>query len=222
MITDSSDVLDLLKVVYTIYVFAAISLMLWFAKGVTNPEGKPRIVKPATFYMYVGVLITVGVSIHILTFNKIPWVETDFKRHTIEKDPSFDVSKQRYDIVVRQNKDKSSPNHGEQKFYLPKDRMNEKGQLVIECNKYVVFDVVSEDLTYGFGLFRQDGSMVAQMQVVPGSRNDLMWKFHKNGTYTIRSTEYSGPKGGRHMTIKDAVVVQGCKFDDAKSMIGGQ
>ena len=222
MIADSSDVLDLLKLVYTIYVFSVISLILWFAKGVTNPQGKPRIVKPATFYMYVGILITVGVSIHIFTFNKIPWVETDFKRHTIEKDPTFDPLKQKFDIVVRQNKDKSSPNHGEQKFYLPKDKMNQKGQLVIECGKYIVFDVVSEDLTYGFGLFRQDGSMVTQMQVVPGSRNDLMWQFHKNGVYDIRSTEYSGPKGGRHMTIKNAFVVKGCDKDDTRSMIGGK
>lgn len=219
---DSASVLGLLKLVYTIYVFAVMALMVWFARGVTNPKGKPRIVKPATFYMYVGLLIFVGVSIHIFTFNKIPWVETDFKRHTIEKDPSFDKSKQMYNIVVKQNKDKNSPNHGEQKFYLPQDRLNENGQLEIECGKYVVFDVVSEDLTYGFGLFRQDNSMVTQMQVVPGSRNDLMWQFHKNGTYHIQSTEYSGPKGGRHMKLTNAVVVKGCDVDDERSIIGGE
>jgi len=219
---DSAGVLELLKLVYTIYVFAVMALMVWFARGVTNPAGKPRIVKPATFYMYVGLLIFVGVSIHIFTFNKIPWVETDFKRHTIEKDPSFDKSKQMYNIVVKQNKDKSSPNHGEQKFYLPQERLNANGQLEIECGKYVVFDVVSEDLTYGFGLFRQDNSMVTQMQVVPGSRNDLMWQFHKNGTYHIQSTEYSGPKGGRHMKLTNAVVVKGCDVDDERSTIGGK
>ena len=219
---DSASVLGLLKLVYTIYVFAVMALMVWFARGVTNPAGKPRIVKPATFYMYVGLLITVGVSIHIFTFNKIPWVETDFKRHTIEKDPSFDKSKQMYNIVVKQNKDENSPNHGEQKFYLPQDRLNDDGQLEIECGKYVVFDVVSEDLTYGFGLFRQDNSMVTQMQVVPGSRNDLMWQFHKNGTYHIQSTEYSGPKGGRHMKLTNAVVVKGCDVDDERAMIGGK
>lgn len=219
---DSAGVLALLKVVYTIYVFAVLILMLWFAKGVTNPKGKPRIVKPGTFYMYVGLLITVGVSIHIFTFNKIPWVETDFKRHTIEKDPSFDKATQMFNIIAIQNKDKNSPNHGEQKFILPKDRMNADGMLEIECGKYIVFDVVSNDLTYGFGLFRQDGSMVTQMQVNPGSRNDLMWQFHKNGVYHIRSTEYSGAKGGRHMTIKNAVVVKGCDVDDSRSMLGGK
>ena len=219
---DSASVLGLLKIVYTIYVFAVMSLMIWFAKGVINPKGKPRIVKPATFYMYVGLLISIGVSIHIFTFNKIPWVETDFKRHTIEKDSSFDKSKQLFNILVKQNKDKASPNYGEQKFYLPQDRLNADGQMEIECGKYIVFDVVSNDLTYGFGLFRQDNSMVAQMQVVPGSRNDLMWQFNKNGTYHIQSTEYSGPNGGRHMKILNAVVVKGCDIDDERAMIGGQ
>jgi len=208
---DSASVLELLKLVYTIYVFAVMSLMLWFAKGVSNPAGKPRIVKPATFYMYVGLLISVGVSIHIFTFNKIPWVETDFKRHTIEKDPSFDKSKQLFNIVAKK-----------QKFYLPQDRLNEDGMLEIECGKYIVFDVKSEDMTYGFGLFRQDNSMVTQMQVGPGTRNDLMWQFNKNGTYHIQSTEYSGPKGGYHMKINNAVVVKGCDVNDVRSMVGGK
>jgi len=218
---DSADVLGLLIVVYTIYVFSVIILIAWFAQGVTNPEGKPRIVKPATFYMYVGLLITVGVSIHIFTFNKIPWVETDFKRHTIEASPDFDKSTQRFDIVVGQNKDKDSAEYGKQAFVLPADRLNADGQMEIECGKYIVFDVVSQDLTYGFGIFRQDNSMVAQMQVGPGSRNDLMWQFHKNGVYNIQSTEYSGPKGGLHMKMKNVIVVKGCDVDDSRSMIGG-
>lgn len=208
---DSADVLGLLKIVYTIYVFAVMSLMVWFAKGVSNPKGKPRIVKPATFYMYVGLLISVGVSIHIFTFNKIPWVETDFKRHVIEKDPSFDKSKQMFNIVAE-----------DQKFILPSSKLNSDGQMEIECDKYIVFDVESKDLTYGFGIFRQDNSMVAQMQVVPGSRNDLMWQFHKNGTYHILSTEYSGPKGGRHMKLTNAIVVKGCDVDDKRAMTGGK
>ena len=214
---DSAGVLGLLKIVYTIYVFTIIALMLWFAKGVVNPEGKPRIVKPATFYTYVGVLIFIGVSIHIFTFNKIPWVEIDFKRHTIENSKEFDKSKQLFNIIAIQNKET-----GEQKFVLPKDKLNDKGQMVVPCGEYVVFDVVSNDITYGFGLFRQDDSLVTQMQVNPLSRNDLMWKFPKNGIYDIRSTEYSGPKGGRHMTLKKAILVTGCDRDDELSKIGGE
>ena len=88
-------------------------------------------------------------------------------------------------------------------FILPSDK------LIIECNDLVNFEVTSNDLTYGFGLFRQDNSMLFQMQVVPGHRNDILWKFEKSGTYTIRSTEYSGPKG-ISMIVKDAVQVVGC------------
>ncbi len=51
----------------------------------------------------------------------------------------------------------------------------------------------SHDLVYGFGLFRQDGTMVMQMQVNPGSRNDILWTFLHNGEFDLTSTEYSGP-----------------------------
>jgi cytochrome c oxidase subunit 2 len=86
------------------------------------------------------------------------------------------------------------------KFTLPETTLN------INCNEKVLFSVLSNDLTYGFGLFRQDNSMVFQMQVVPGHPNDILWQFDKPGVYTIRSTEYSGP-AGVDITLKDAVIV---------------
>ncbi len=55
--------------------------------------------------------------------------------------------------------------------------------------------MTSKDLTYGFGLFRQDNSMLFQMQVLPGHVNDILWVFDRPGVYTIRSTEYSRPAG---------------------------
>lgn len=63
--------------------------------------------------------------------------------------------------------------------------------------------MTSSDLTYGFALFRDNHSMVTQMQVVPGHENNLLWTFEENGTYSIRSTEYSGPAG-------DGMVGAGC------------
>ena len=85
-------------------------------------------------------------------------------------------------------------------FQLPEDKLEMK------VGKIVVFDVTSKDLTYGFGIFRQNNSMVCQMQVVPGHKNDLMWKFEEPGVYTIRSTEYSGPKG-HQMILNDVIIV---------------
>lgn len=182
--TDSIAVLGVMKVVYTIYTLAIMSLFAWFAYSLTA-ESKPKGFIRIPFYGYIALLVFVGVSIHILTFNKIPWVEMDLKRAQIKPDKTFNI------IVEKQ------------KFILPSER------LMINCNEKVLFNVDSKDLTYGFGLFRKDNSMLFQMQVVPGSKNDLLWQFGKNGVYTIRSTEYSGPVGG--MVVKDAVEVQGCK-----------
>jgi cytochrome c oxidase subunit 2 len=47
------------------------------------------------------------------------------------------------------------------------------------------------------------------MQVVPGHNNDVLWEFTKDATYSIRSTEYSGP-AGYQMVVEDAVRVTGC------------
>jgi len=195
--TDSVAVLGMLKIVYTMYTLSVMSLIAWFAFNISRPTGKPAAVKPSVFYSYVGVLITVGVSIHILTFNQIPWVEDDFKRDTIKETKKITT----IDIVVKDHK-----------FILPSEK------IILPCHEYVLFNVESKDLTYGFGLVRQNYSLVTQMQVVPGSKNDLMWKFHKNGVYTITSTEYSGPLGA-HMNVENAVEVRGCESDDPYSVL---
>ena len=166
---DSALVLKGQTIAYTCYTVVIMLVMAWFALRVTRP-GKSK-VNPALFYTFVGFLTVLGVSLHIITYNTIPWSEMDLKRHEITADQSFAI-----DVA----------NHA---FILPQEKM------VIEVGQIVEFDVTSKDLTYGFGVFREDQSMVFQMQVVPGHRNDILWKFLKPGLYTIRSTEYSGPKG---------------------------
>ena len=154
--------------------------MGWFALRITK-EGKSK-VKPVLFYTFVGFLTVLGVSLHIITYNTIPWAEMDLNRHEITPDKSFAI-----DVA----------NH---EFFLPDEKM------VVTVGEIVEFDVTSLDLTYGFGVFREDNSMVFQMQVVPGHRNDILWKFLKPGNFTIRSTEYSGPKGVA-MIVENAVEV---------------
>ncbi len=192
---DSIDVLFTLKVVYTIYVIIAISLIGWFATRVTR-AGSAKGPKPAIFYTYIGVLVVLGTGLHFLTYNLVPWVPIDLNRDKLETHKMYHYTFKDHKIIPKEH------------------------PVYVECGKKVVFDVVSEDLTYGFGIFRQNNSMVTQMQVVPGSRNDLMWEFHKNGTYYIRSTEYSGPKGAQ-MILEDAIVVRGCDEDDHHAMKEG-
>ena len=195
---DSIDVLATLKLVYGIYAFIAISLIAWFGYRITKPKDHDAGAKPALFWTYVVVLVLVGTGLHVLTYNAVPWVPIDLKRADITADEVFDITYQDHQMSFS-----SFP-------------------MRVGCGEHVVFNAISNDLTYGFGIFRTDHTLVAQMQVVPGSRNDLMWKFEKNVTYYIRSTEYSGPKGAR-MIARDAIVVTGCDQDDVRAVaMGGQ
>lgn len=69
-----------------------------------------------------------------------------------------------------------------------------QGGVQVKVNEVVQFVATSKDVTYGFGVFRPDGTMVFQMQVLPGYENKITWKFDAPGTYDVRSTEYSGPR----------------------------
>jgi cytochrome c oxidase subunit II len=178
---DSITVLTGQTLAYTLYVLAMMALMAWFAYRVTR-QGQGEGVKPVIFYSFVGFLVVCGVSLHIITYNTIPWAPLDLNRSRIPADRTFT-------ITVEQHK-----------FTLPAERLE------IACNEKVLFNVVSKDLTYGFGLFRADNSMVFQMQVLPGRVNDILWQFDRPGVYSIRSTEYSGP-AGIGMIERDAVVV---------------
>ncbi|MEM0481543.1 MAG: hypothetical protein QXM16_01455 [Nitrososphaerota archaeon] len=90
-------------------------------------------------------------------------------------------------------------------FHLPET------PIVIPANTPVEFVVISGDLVYGFGVFRKDGSMVFQMQVVPKPYvNRIVWVFDEPGAYDIRSTEYSGPQHP-WMFVPDAIIVEGGK-----------
>ncbi len=182
---DSSVVLFGQTLAYTLYCLAMISVMAWFSYRVSHGEGASP-VKPVVFYSFVGFLAALGVSLHIVTYNTIPWSAMDLRRGDYAADRTFSV------------------NVADHEFHLPDEK------LTINCGETVLFDVTSSDLTYGFGLFRKDHSMVFQMQVVPGHRNDLLWHFDRPGVYSIRSTEYSGPRGAS-MIVENAVEVGACE-----------
>jgi len=167
---DSNMVLTGQTFAYTFYVLAIMLLMGWFAYKVTKNEGSKEI-KPSLFYSLVTSLVLLGVSLHIVTHETIPWKPLDLNRADIKADKTFNIKV------------------ADHKFILPSEK------LIINTNDKVMFNVISEDLTYGFGLFREDNTMMFQMQVLPGHNNDILWYFDRPGVYTIRSTEYSGPKG---------------------------
>ncbi len=183
--SNSLELLSFHWVVYSIYSFMIISVVAWFAYNLTKKEKAKPIVR-IPFYTYMAFLVAGGVGHHIFTYNTVPWVSEDMTRHEISADQTFNITIKKH------------------LFTMPDEK------IVIECGQHVLFDVVSEDLTYGFGLFRKDHTMVTQMQVNPGSKNDLMWTFNHDGVFDLMSTEYSGPAGNA-MFIANAVEVRGCE-----------
>jgi cytochrome c oxidase subunit 2 len=89
---------------------------------------------------------------------------------------------------------------GEYEIRLP------PGGIEARVGEYVEFVATSDDVTYGLGVFRQDNTMVFQMQVLPGRENHIVWKFQEPGIYDVRSTEYSGPRHSE-MYVPDAIRV---------------
>ncbi len=183
--SNSIELLQFHWMAYTIYSFMIISVIAWFAYNLTKKE-KAKAVVRIPFYTYMAFLVAGGVGHHIFTYNTVPWVSEDLTRHEITPDKTYHIS------IAKHH------------YSMPKEK------ILIACGEKVMFDVVSSDLTYGFGLFRKDGSMVTQMQVNPGSKNDLLWTFNHNGVFDLMSTEYSGPAGNA-MFVPDAVEVRGCQ-----------
>jgi len=190
--TNSLELLAFHNVAYSIYAGMIISIIAWFGYNLTRSHKADSVVR-VPFYAYIAFLVAGGVGHHIFTYNTIPWVSQDITRHSITPDVSYD-----FEITKHTWK-------------LPQEK------ITIECGQQVMFNVKSNDLVYGFGLFRQDGTMVMQMQVNPGSRNDLLWTFLHNGVFDVTSTEYSGPRqyseDGKKdlMKIEDYIEVVGCK-----------
>lgn len=115
-------------------------------------------------------LIAIAVAFNALTLSPlIPWQEWLLWSRP---EPS-----QRVEIEI-----------GENRFHLPAQPIR------LQAGEFVEFSAHSSDVTYGLGVFRSDGTLVFQMQVLPGYPNRLVWKFDTPGRYDLRSTEYSGPQ----------------------------
>jgi len=131
---------------------------------------------------WLWVLVVVAVLFNAITLSPlVPW-----QRWMLWSRP---VAEQRVNVEM-----------GEYKLDLP------PGGIQVRAGKFVEFVATSRDVTYGFGVFRSDGTLVFQMQVVPGYANRMLWKFDQPGQYDIRSTEYSGPRHPE-MYFKGALLV---------------
>lgn len=131
---------------------------------------------------WLGVLVAIFILVNVITLSPlVPWQEWMlWSRPTPDQTVSVEF--------------------GDYEIGLPPEGVE------VQVGEFVEFVATSSDVTYGFGVFRQDGTMVFQMQVVPGHENRMVWRFDETGIYDVRSTEYSGPRHS-DMLIVDAIRV---------------
>jgi len=125
--------------------------------------------------------VLTGISLHIITHETIPWESMDLNRSKIKADKEFHITMENHE------------------FKLPSLK------LLIVKNETVRFNVDSKDLTYGFGLFRNDNTMFF---LDTGNSCHVMTFF---GSSTGRrfipfDQPNTGPKG-INMIVRDAVEV---------------
>lgn len=172
-----------LKFFYLALVLIVISLMAFYVRGLTSAAKEKRSSRlNVAFYCWIGFLVAIAILFHVFTAWKVPWVHWEISRSRTRADQEISITA------------------GKHQFRLP------AGGLRVQAGKKIKFKVLSDDLTYGFGVFRRDGGLEFQMQVLPGHSNEIIWIFSSPGQYSIRSTEYAGLDTGK-MYLKDILEV---------------
>lgn len=172
----------IIGILYSIYIILVLTLMAGFVCALTA-EKKINLKFKISIVIWIIFLSVSVVTFHIFTHIKFPWTRWQISNKQITPKKEITI------------------NIADYKFYLPED------PLKLKVNEPVKFILFSQDVTYGFGVFRSDGTMVFQMQVLPGHTNKIIWIFQDAGRYTIRSTEYSGPENWK-MVLKDVILVE--------------
>lgn len=158
----------LVKGFYSIMVMTVLSMMWGYARALTSGRRSSWMAQ-IPFAGWIACLVIASIAFHLLTAWQVPWVAWELQRAHLTTD--LDIA-----VTVKDHQ-----------FHLPDEGIS------VTRGELVRFRIRSEDLTYGFGVFRENGRMEFQMQVVPGHDNDIVWAFSEPGRYSIRSTEYAGP-----------------------------
>lgn len=179
-------VTDSIRLLYGAYFVAVCGFFIWFIRKVRRPaavmfEERQTGMDRREKLFFAG-LIVVIVVLHVVTLsNLVPW----------QKWRLWSAPKQvkRFDIEI-----------SGYEFKFPEKPMT------VQQGQFVEFALRSRDVTYGFGVFRKDGSLVFQLQVLPGYTNRFVWNFSEPGDYDVRSTEFSGPRHSE-MIVRNAIRV---------------
>ena len=62
----------------------------------------------------------------------------------------------------------------------------------VPLNRPIMFDVTSEDVNHGFGIYDPQERLIGQVQAMPTYINHLPFTFTESGIYTVRCLEFCG------------------------------
>jgi cytochrome c oxidase subunit 2 len=163
-----------------------ILFMLWFILKVRRSPQNPAVPEKGGIdrreMAFFGGLVAAVVLAHVITLsNLVPWQAWNLW--------SKPVPTGHFNVEV-----------ADYQFKFPRIPLEANAGQIVE------FDLTSKDVTYGFGVFRKDGTMVFQFSVIPGHNNRFVWKFSEPGYYDVRSTEYSGAEHSK-MLVRNAILV---------------
>jgi cytochrome c oxidase subunit 2 len=65
---------------------------------------------------------------------------------------------------------------------------------IVDAGTPVEFVIGSRDVNHGLGLYDPSGTLLTQVQVVPGETQKLVWTFEQPGDYKILCLEFCGAK----------------------------
>lgn len=66
------------------------------------------------------------------------------------------------------------------------------GKAIVPVGQPVTFDVTSLDVNHDFAVYRPNGKMLGQVQVMPGYHNKVTLTFPEPGIYEVLCLEYCG------------------------------
>ncbi|MCH1625859.1 cytochrome C oxidase subunit II [Fredinandcohnia quinoae] len=79
-------------------------------------------------------------------------------------------------------------------------------QTEFKVGEPIEFDITSEDVNHGFGLYDESMTLLAQTQAMPNYTNTVFYTFDKPGTYQILCMEYCGL--AHHIMIGEITVTE--------------
>lgn len=182
--------------IFTIFLvgIVVIAIFIWYK---AKEEGDGKLVKKKLYKIrsgYFVVLLTVLVVLLGFTLNELPYFESNGGKDAKPADLTVSVMGIQWAWIFAEGT-------------IEDNGLDFAGQydLVYPANKLIEFQVTANDVNHGFGIYDEDGRLLAQTQVMPGYVNRLRYTFKKPGTYHIICMEYCG---AAHQIMMSKIEVQ--------------